>query len=142
VIHAARAVPLRQRIGDQLHRDILAELCPELLRIPLADKPWQGELRTADSVVTATAASPAAADWRRTYGAEMAAFLRGYILDAGRTGPMFEILNRPSVERLLQHPRAYPQATWTLATLTALLSGDWLNAREQVPLADVPAGRS
>jgi hypothetical protein len=45
------------------------------------------------------------------------------------------------VERLLQRPHADPQATWTLATLAALLSGDWLNAREQVPRGDVPAGR-
>jgi hypothetical protein len=142
VVRAARAVPLRRRIGDQLHRDILAELCPELLRIPLADKPWQGEPRTADSVVTAAAAAPAAPDWRRTYGAEMAGFLRGYILDGGRTGPMFEIVRRPSVERLLLRPHADPQATWTLATLAALLSGDWLNAREQVPRSDVPVGRS
>jgi hypothetical protein len=142
VVRAARAVPLRQRIGDQLHRDVLAELCPELLRIPLADKPWQGEPRTADSVITAAPTSLAAPDWRRTYGTEMAGFLRGYILDAGRAGLMFEIVNRPSVERLLQHPHSDPQATWTLATLTALLSGDWLNARVQVPRGDIPAGRS
>jgi hypothetical protein len=141
VVRAARAVPLRQRIGDQLHRDVLAELCPELLGIPLAGKPWQGQPRTADSVVTAAPASPAAPDWRRTYGPEIAGFLRGYILDAGRTGPMFEMMRRPSVERLLQRPHADPQATWTLATLAALLSGDWLNAREQVPRGDVPAGR-
>jgi hypothetical protein len=132
VVRTARAVPLRQRIGDHLHRDVLAELCPELLRIPLADKPWQGEPRTADRVITAAPASPAAPDWRRTYGTEMAGFLRGYILDAGRAGPMFEIVRRPSVERLLLAPHADPQATWTLATLAALLSGDWLNARVQV----------
>ena len=142
VVRAARAVPLRQRIGDQLHRGVLAELCPELLRIPLADKPWQGEPRTADSVVTMAPASPTAPDWRRTYGTEMAGFLHGYILDAGRTGPMFEIVRRPSVERLLQRPHADSQATWTLATLAALLSGDWLNAREPVSRGDVPAGRS
>jgi hypothetical protein len=142
VVRAARAVPLRQRIGDQLHRDVLAELCPELLRIPLADKPWQGEPRTADSVITAAPASPAAPDWRRTYGTEIAGFLRGYTLDAGRAGPMFEIVRRPSVERLLLAPHADPQATWRLATLAALLSGDWLNARVQVPRGDIPAGRS
>jgi hypothetical protein len=141
VVRAARAVPLRQRIGDQLHRDVLAELCPELLRIPLADKPWQGEPRTADSVITAAPGSAAAPDWRRSYGTETAGFLRGYILDAGHTGPMFEIVRRPSVERLLLAPHADPQATWTLATLAALLSGDWLNARVQVPRGDIPAGR-
>ena len=45
------------------------------------------------------------------------------------TGPMFDIVQRPDVERLLQPPQADPQATWALATLAALLSGDWLNAR-------------
>jgi asparagine synthetase B (glutamine-hydrolysing) len=134
VVRAARAVPLRQRISDRLHRDLLAELCPELLRIPLADQPWQGEPRTAEAVVTAGPASAAAPDWRRAYGAELASFLRGYILDAGGTGPMFEIIRRPAVERLLQPPHADPQTTWTLATLAALLSGDWLNGRHIVSI--------
>jgi Asparagine synthase len=130
VVRAARAVPLRQRIGDQLHRDVLAELCPELLRIPLADRPWQGEPRTAESVVAAGRGSAPAPDWRRAYGAEMAGFLRGYVLDLGGTGPMFEFVHRPAVERMLQSPHADPHATWALATLAALLSGDWRSARE------------
>jgi hypothetical protein len=59
VVRAARAVPLRDRMSDRLHRDVLGRLCPGLLRPPQSDR----------------------------HGA------------------------------------------WALATLTALLSGDWLNAR-------------
>jgi hypothetical protein len=35
-----------------------------------------------------------------------------------------------AAERLLRTPQADRQGAWALATLTALLSGDWLNARE------------
>jgi hypothetical protein len=35
-----------------------------------------------------------------------------------------------SPERLLRTPQADRQGAWALGTLTALLSGDWLNARE------------
>jgi hypothetical protein len=31
VVRAARAVPLRDRMSDRLHRDVLGLLCPELL---------------------------------------------------------------------------------------------------------------
>jgi hypothetical protein len=45
---------------------------------------------------------------------------------------MFEIVRRQAIERLLRPPQADPYATWMLATLAALLSGDWLNARGPV----------
>ena len=64
VVRAARAVPLRYRVSDRLHRDVLGLLCPGLLDIPLAGTPWHGEPRTPATVVTAPP-GPAAADWRR-----------------------------------------------------------------------------
>jgi asparagine synthetase B (glutamine-hydrolysing) len=132
VVRAARAVPLRRRMNDQLHRDVLAVLCPDLLGLPLAGSPWHGEPRTARTVVTARPGPAAAPDWRREYGEGMASFLREYILDLGGAGPMFEIVRRQAIERLLRPPQADPYATWMLATLAALLSGDWLNARGPV----------
>jgi len=39
----ARAIRLRYRMDDRLHRDVLGLLCPGLLGIPLAGTPWQGE---------------------------------------------------------------------------------------------------
>ena len=42
VVRAARAVPLRDRMSDRLHRDVLGLLCPELLDLPLAGTPWHG----------------------------------------------------------------------------------------------------
>ena len=132
VVRAAHAVPLRQRMNDRLHREVLAVLCPNLLDIPLAGRPWQGEPRTPQTVLAAGPGSAPVPDWRREYPEAMASFLRDYILDLGGAGPMFGIVRRQAVERLLRPPHTDPYATWTLATLAALLSGDWLNAREPV----------
>ena len=129
VVRAARAVPLRDRMSDRLHRGVLGVLCPELLSLPLAGTPWHGEPRTAATVLTAPP-GPAAADWRRDYGDAVAGFLRGYVLDHGEASPVFGIVRRSAAERLLRAPQADRHGVWALATLTALLSGDWLNARE------------
>ncbi|MGO8891211.1 MAG: asparagine synthase-related protein [Streptosporangiaceae bacterium] len=126
VVRAARAVPLRHRMSDRLHRDVLALLCPELAGLPLAGSPWYGEPRTLANVLRVPAAL---GDWRRDYGEGMAKFLRGYVLDHGDASPMFGIVRRGAAERSLSSPQADAHAVWALATLAALLSGDWLNAR-------------
>jgi hypothetical protein len=134
VVRAARAVPLRDRMSDRLHRDVLGILCPELLGVPLAGTGWHGEPRTPATVLTAPP-GPAAADWRRDYGEAVAGFLRSYVLDHDEASPVFGILRRRAAERLLRPPQADRHGAWALATLAALLSGDWLNARE-------PAGQA
>ena len=126
VVRAARAVPLRHRMSDRLHRDVLALSCPELAGLPLAGSPWHGEPRTPANVLRAPAAL---GDWRRDYGEGMAKFLRGYVLDHGDASPMFGIVRRRAAERSLSSPQADAHAVWALATLAALLSGDWLNGR-------------
>jgi hypothetical protein len=109
VVAAAGAIPLRDRVSGQLHRDLLRELCPDLADVPLAGR------------------GPASTDWRRSYGDDIAAFLRGYVLDAGPA--LFEVVSRRAAERVLALPHTDREAVWALATLAALLSGDWLNAR-------------
>ena len=136
VVRAARAVPLRDRMNERLHRDVLGMLCPELLRIPLAGTGWHGEPPTPATVLTAPP-GPAAADWRRNYGEAVAGFLRGYILDHDEASPLFGILRREAAERLLRPPQADRLGAWALGTLAALLSGDWLNAREPVSRARI-----
>jgi hypothetical protein len=42
---------------------------------------------------------------------------------------MFGIVRRRAAERSLRSPQSDAHAVWALATLAALLSGDWLNAR-------------
>ncbi|MGH3152366.1 MAG: hypothetical protein ACRDOB_16795, partial [Streptosporangiaceae bacterium] len=151
VVRAARAVPLSDRITDRLHRGILAELCPDLLDLPLAGSRWKSGPRVP-GLPAAPAASGAAspglagtgpagtgpagtepgggADWRRAYGEQMARLLREYALDLGAAGGLFDLVRRPAAERALRWPQADPAAAWALATMAALLSGDWLNARE------------
>jgi hypothetical protein len=129
VVRAARAVPLRHRMSDRLHRDVLGLLCPGLLEIPLAGSPWHGEPRTPATVLTAPR-GPGTADWRRDSAGAVSRFLRGYVLDHGEAAPVFGIVSRRAAERCLTPPQADPQAAWALGTLTALLSGDWLSARE------------
>lgn len=144
VVRAARAVPLRYRMGDRLHRDVLGLLCPGLLDIPLASTPWRGEPRTPATVLTTPGLTnpgqpasgqpaprqAALADWRRDSAGIVAGFLRGYVLDHGEASALFGTVGRRAAERSLALPQADPHAAWALATLAALLSGDWLSARE------------
>jgi Asparagine synthase len=136
VILAARAVPLRRRMNDQLHRDVLASLAPELLGLPLADHPWQGERPTPDNVLSGRPGASAPPDWRRSQATT--GFLREYVLDLGGAGQLFAIVSRRAAERVLQPAQADPQAAWSLATLAALLSGDWRNARMPAEIAAGP----
>jgi Asparagine synthase len=133
VVRAARAVPLRDRITDRLHRGVLAELCPDLLDLPLAGGGWKSGPRIAPVRPAAGPGPAAASDWRRAYGEQMARLLREYALDLGEAGGMFGIVRRPAAERALRPPQADSHAVWALATLAALLSGDWLNARVRDP---------
>jgi hypothetical protein len=159
VVRAARAVPLPDRITDRLHRGVLAALCPELLDLPLAGSGWKSGPRIPPVRATANAGAAAAgteaagtgaadtgaadaggtADWRRAYGDQMARLLRDYTLDLGAAGGMFEIVRRSAAERALAPPQPDAHAAWALATLAALLSGDWLNARGGT---EVSPGRS
>jgi hypothetical protein len=81
------------------------------------------------TVVTAPR-GPAVADWRRDSAGTVAGCLRGYVLDHGEGSALFGIVRRRAAERSLALPQADPHAAWALATLAALLSGDWLSARE------------
>jgi hypothetical protein len=72
------------------------------------------------------------ADWRQDPAGTVTGFLRGYVLDQGETGALFGIVSRRAAERSLALPQADPHAAWALATLAALLSGDWLSARDAV----------
>ena len=129
VVQAARAVPLQDRITDLLHRGVLAELCPDLLDLPLAGSSWKSGPRTEPVRAAAPPGSGGASDWRRAYGDQMARLLRDYTLDLGAAGGMFDLVRRSAAERVLRPPRRDSHAAWALATLAALLSGDWLNAR-------------
>jgi len=129
VVRAARAVPLYDRITDRLHRGVLAALCPDLLDLPLAGSGWKSGPRTPPVRPAATARPAGASDWRRAYGDQMARLLRDYALDLGAAGGMFDLVRRSAAERALMPPQADSHAAWALATLAALLSGDWLNAR-------------
>ncbi len=137
VVRAARAVPLQQRMSDRLHRGVLASLCPGLDGLPLAGSPWHGEARTPANVLRAPAGF---SDWRRDYGEDLARFFRGYVLDHGAGSRLFGVVRRRAAERALSWPQSDPHAVWALATLAALMSGDWLSARE--PGSQAPASRA
>jgi hypothetical protein len=146
VVRAARVVPLPDRITDRLHRGVLAELCPDLLDLPLAGSGWKSGPRVPGGPAAQAASGPGSsapgspgpagtepgggADWRRAYGEQMARLLREYTLDFGAAGGLFDLVRRPAAERVLRPPHADPAAAWALATMAALLSSDWLNARE------------
>ena len=132
VVRAARSVPLAERLDDRLVRGAIAALCPPLLDIPLAADRWKCDPKPAagTSPVTAPPGQQRARfDWRRGYGDEVAAYLRDYVLDVGSAGGLFAVVSRPAAERLLRPPHTDPVTVWSLATLAALISQDWLSAR-------------
>jgi hypothetical protein len=126
VVLGARTVPLADRVSGALSAAVLAELSPALVDIPLAGKP-------PAKPPAAAGAAQSSFDWRRQYGEAIASFLRGYILDQGTAGGLFDVVSRPAAERLLAPPRADPASVWALATLACLLSGDYRHAREATP---------
>ena len=109
VVRTARSVPLRDRVPGDLHRDLLAELCPELSDLPFAGR------------------GPASADWRRSYGDDVAAFLRDYVLD--HSSAMSGMISMRAAERVLRPPHTDHESVWLLATTATILSRDWLRAR-------------
>jgi hypothetical protein len=141
VVRAARAVPLPDRITDRLHRGVLAELSPELLELPLAGSSWKSGPRISPVRAEARPAPSGSDDWRQAYGDQMARLLREYTLDVGAAGGMFGLVRRAAAERALRPPQRDTHAVWALATLAALLSGDWLNARDpaQRPVTAPPS---
>jgi hypothetical protein len=118
VVLAARAVPLADRVSGALSAAVLAELSPVLADVPLAGKP---------------PAASAPFDWRRQYGEDVTTFLRGYILDLGLAGGLFDVVRRSAAEKLLTPPHADRATVWALATAACLFSGDYRNAREPSP---------
>jgi hypothetical protein len=131
VVVAARAVPLADRVSGALTSAVLAELCPALSDIPLAGKVPVAKPQPAQGA--AAGAANASFDWRRQYGETIASFLRGYTLDLGTTGGLFDVVSRPAVEKLLAPPQADRATVWALATLACLLSGDYRHARDATP---------
>ncbi len=133
VVRAARAVPLAERLDDRLVRGAIRALYPPLADLPLASDQWKCPPAVAP-VTAAPASAPAGGrrarfDWRRSYGDEVAVFLRDYVLSTGTDGGLFATVSRPAAEKLLRVPHTDPVTVWALATLATLCSGDWLNAR-------------
>ena len=133
VVLAARPVPLRERITDRLHRGILAELSPGLLDLPLAGSGWKSGPQIPPSGPRRARARPA----QPTGGGPMANRWPGCSAttpstSAPRAG-CSTWCRRSAAERALRPPQRDSQAVWALATLAALLSGDWLNARPAGP---------
>jgi hypothetical protein len=129
VVRAARSVPLAERLDDRLLRGAISALCPPLLDIPLAADRWKCDPNPATPVTAPPGQQRARFDWRRAYGDEVAGFLREYVLDVGSAGGLFAVISRPAAERLLRPSHADPVTVWSLATLAALISQDWLSAR-------------
>jgi hypothetical protein len=128
VVAAALAVPLPERMTDRLHCQVLIALCPELLDIPLAGGGWKCG-QGAPGAGPPPRAGRSVPDWRRHFSAEMGRFLLEYTLDLGAAGALFDVVRRRAAERVLRSPQTDPHAVWALASLAALVSGDWLNAR-------------
>ena len=91
VVLAARAVPLADRVSGALSAAVLAELSPAIADVPLAGKPPTPKGQPPAGA--AMGAAHSSFDWRRQYGETIASFLRGYILDLGPSGGLFNVVS-------------------------------------------------
>jgi hypothetical protein len=130
VVLAARAVPLADRVSGALSAAVLAELSPALADVPLAGK--SPAPKGQPPAGAAMGAAHYSFDWRRQYGETIASFLRGYILDLGPAGGLFDVVSRPAAEKLLA-AQTDRTSVWALASLACLLSGDYRHARASTP---------
>jgi hypothetical protein len=140
VIVSARRAPIEQRIEDRLIYEVLHRLVPALVDIPFANDKWaflKASARASgpSSAAPSTAVRARTRDWRTSYGTAVAQHFRDYVLANNR---LFDFLDRSRVERVLREEPQDARTVWCIATLTMLVSGNWLQKTHVSSTLPVP----
>jgi hypothetical protein len=133
-VRAAFAMGSDARRAEQLHFSIIRKACPELARLPLANRAWSEavllkasnghEYRTAPI----TYSGPAAVQWQAQRLEDNGDIVRGYLLDEP-SSPLFDIVDRRALAALLETgPPWNPQQARQI--FGALTSAVWLGRHD------------
>ena len=125
---ASYQVPFDQRPGNRFHIDIIEQLCPGLLDIPLAGAVWspQSYAHRPDSARFAALQALEgdggdARNWRVVNWETYRPVLESRLLD--RTNPIYQVLDYKRVERALRQPPDPGRLRFLYSALTGAL---WL----------------
>ncbi|HKA84201.1 MAG TPA: hypothetical protein VKD21_10085 [Acidimicrobiales bacterium] len=129
-VRVAFAMGSNARRAEQLHFSIIRKACPELARLPLANRAWSDAVlsKAADGDECRTApitySGPAAVQWQAQRIEDNGDLVRGYLLDEP-SSPLFDMVDRRALVTLLETgpPWNPQQARQIFGALTAAV---WL----------------
>ncbi|GAA2452292.1 hypothetical protein GCM10010191_83230 [Actinomadura vinacea] len=146
VVRAALALPARWRMSEEPAAMLVRMFAPALRDVPLQGGRWRYELSRPGRVrewpgwmrrATPKAHRAPAFNWRRSYDEATADLLRDRIMAA--PPDLFALLDEERLKkRLAEVPPSRPHQTWSLLTLTTLLSGAWREPEPVLPEITVP----
>jgi hypothetical protein len=133
-VRAAFAMGPDARRAEELHFSIIRRACPELARLPLANRAWSeavlSKASNGDECRTApiTYSGPAAVQWQAQRLDDNGDLVRGYLLDEP-SSPLFDIVDRRALVALLERgaPWSAQQARQIFGALTAAV---WLGRHD------------
>jgi hypothetical protein len=133
-VRAAFAMGSDARRAEQLHFSIIRKACPELARLPLANRAWSeavlSKAPNPDECRTApiTYSGPAAVQWQAQRLEDNGDIVRGYLLDEP-SSPLFDIVDQRALAALLGTgpPWNPQQARQIFGALTAAV---WLGRHD------------
>jgi hypothetical protein len=133
-VRAAFAMGPDARRAEQLHFSIIRKACPELARLPLANRAWSeavlSKAQNADECRTPpiTYSGPATVQWQAQRLEDNGDIVRGYLLDEPSSA-LFDIVDRRALVTLLEMgPPWNPQQARQI--FGALTSAVWLGRHD------------
>jgi hypothetical protein len=133
-VRAAFAMGSDARRAEELHFSVMRKACPELARLPLANRAWSEAVllkaSNGDECRTApiTYSGPAAVQWQAQRLEDNGGMVRGYLLDEP-SSPLFDIIDRKALATLLESgPPWKPQQARQI--FGALTSAVWLGCHD------------
>ncbi|WP_222868668.1 asparagine synthase-related protein [Actinomadura syzygii] len=147
VVREALALPATWRANEEVVFRLIETLAPEIADVPPEGKRWRFEansprrLREWPAWRRRAAVLPvgrtAGFNWRKSYDENFLAILRDQVLSA--PPELFDIVDeRRAKEHFASVPKGWANQTWHIYTLAVLLSGEWRDARPDLPDVTIP----
>jgi hypothetical protein len=112
--------PIKRR-GEFLHFEVMRRACDKLAKMPFANATWSNAVASSLSdpdeyrKPPQTATSTAAVDWQATRLEARRDVLESYLLDEP-SNPVFDVISRDAVQKVLSRRRKTTRALWHRAT--------------------------
>ena len=126
-------------IGEKLEHSVMSRLVPNIVDIPFFRDRWAFEKNAPNefySPETWASREPYTAydkpranfNWRKAYSDSLIKFFKTYLLD-NSSSLLFDVVDRHSVESMLNGVRYRPTTAWALFSTQYALNGEWLADR-------------